>query len=58
MNDLFADVNWGAKRLQRNADNVDRAHHAGAESPRLEQQDCLLGIGGHYLSLSIAANTE
>src|SRR5215471_15904066 len=58
MNDLFADVNRGAEGLKGNADDVDRTHYTCAESPRFQQQDCLLGNGGHYLSLSIAVYTQ
>jgi hypothetical protein len=36
VNDLFADVDRRAKRLERNANNIDGSHHPGAKSPRLQ----------------------
>jgi len=38
VDDLLAYINWPPKRLQRDPDNIDRPHHPGAESPRLQQQ--------------------
>ena len=36
VDDLFADINRRPKRLQSNADHINRPHHSGAESPGLE----------------------
>ena len=38
VDDLLAHINRRPKGLERNPDNVDRPHHPGAESPRLQQQ--------------------
>ena len=45
VNNFAADINRGAKGLQRDFDNIDGAHHARAETARLEQQ-YPLGSGG------------
>ena len=36
VNDLFADIDGRAECFQRDADNVDGAHHSGAKAPRLQ----------------------
>ena len=36
VDDLLAHINRPPKRLQRNPDNINRPHHPGAESPRLQ----------------------
>src|SRR5215471_12282860 len=38
VNDLLADVNRRPKGFERNTNNIDRAHHPGAETPRLQKQ--------------------
>ena len=38
VDDLLADVDRRAERLQRNANDVDGAHHAGAKASRLQQK--------------------
>ncbi len=41
MDDLLADVNRRPEGLERDADDVDGAHHAGAEATRLQQKHSL-----------------
>ena len=38
VDDLFAHVDRGPERLQRDADDIDGPHHSGAKAPRLEQK--------------------
>ena len=38
MDDLFADVDRGAKGLQRNPDDIDGPHHARAEPAGFQQK--------------------
>ncbi len=45
MNDLAAHIDGRAEGFKSDLDDVDRAHHAGAEAPWLEQQNPLLTRG-------------
>jgi hypothetical protein len=36
VDDLFADVDWRAESLERDADDINRPDHAGTEAARLE----------------------
>ncbi len=38
VDDLLAHVNGRAEGFQRDADNIDGAHHSGAKAPRLQQK--------------------
>jgi len=45
MDDFPAHVDGGAEGFQGDLDDVDRAHHSGAEAARLKEQDSLLTGG-------------
>src|ERR1700678_4053697 len=38
VDNFFAHINWASKSLERNADNINRPHHPGAESARLQEE--------------------
>jgi hypothetical protein len=46
VNNLFANVDGSAKGIERDIHHIDRAHHAGAEAARLEEQNPLGGDFG------------
>ena len=48
MDDLAAHVNGRAEGLKGDLDDIDGAHHAGAETARLEQQHPLLAGGSPW----------
>src|SRR6266478_733392 len=50
VDNLFADVDRRTKGLERNTDNINRAHDAGAESARLQQKQCFRAFR-HYCFL-------
>src|SRR5207237_7399563 len=58
VNDLLADITRGTEGLERDANDIDRPHYAGAKSSRLQQEDCLLRFEGHSVSSSITVNTQ
>jgi hypothetical protein len=48
VDDFLADIDGRAEGLEGDADNVNGAHHAGAEAPRLEQKQSLSLAIWHY----------
>ena len=57
MDDLAANVDGRAEGFESDLDDVDRAHHAGAEAPWLEQQDPLL-TGGSPGGVTVGDGVE
>jgi len=53
MDNFLAHINWTPKSLERDPDDIDRSHHPGAKSTRLQKQQSLCV---QILSLSQAAS--